>query len=338
MKRNLPPEQIQRKKLAIPKIPSRTITTYSHPKTWTLQERQDPVRMLNAISLNPSAFEFASPSLQKEPSFIRGALIENWWVWQYIDPVFLKDADWVMETMLEHVRMVVKKASGFFLALENKKIHRDILANDKYSLKLMSEFPENIARIILAFLPPELKRNKNFIASVLQQHPYLLQDISNTLKKDPDVVLTALKAGNNSGKILLSADITLQRNIDFIKTVLPLCPDVFRFLKGELLKNRELAIEAVKHDGKQLAFVGKTFQNDLEIVIAAIKQNRAARQWVPTTLKDNPDFIRAITKKHKGLFFLFNPLPVFNSLIENTQLKTEVARLPTVNNIHFNYK
>ena len=109
----------------------------------------------------------------------------------------------------------------------------------------------------LAYAAPALRADPTFMTDLVKECPGSLRWASDTLKKNPDVVLAALRKDDNA--ISEASD--------------------------ELYSVRAFVLQAVTIYGCSLRFAFSALRNDAEIVTAAIQQNKAAIQFASVELR-----------------------------------------------------
>ncbi len=105
----------------------------------------------------------------------------------------------------------------------------------------------------------------NFVMKKVQEDGYNICKASKELKKDKSIVIEAVKS----------------------------CPDVIYWDKDltEYLGDKEVMIEAVKHDGSVLRFGSDGIKNDKDIVVEAVKQSKSAIRFASEEIKDNAEIM-----------------------------------------------
>lgn len=111
------------------------------------------------------------------------------------------------------------------------------------------------------------KCSKKQALEYVRQHGYLLQYLSDELKDDYDVVLSALKEN----------------------------PSTFKYASERLRDNKELALISMKDFGYSLEFASCRLKSDKEVVLTAVTRDGFALEYASDELKNDKDVVlRAI--------------------------------------------
>jgi hypothetical protein len=174
-----------------------------------------------------------------------------------------------------------------FASKELKKDHEIVLQAVKkkgsslafadYSLKSDPEFmlkSINLSYYSLNFASKNLKNDKEFILKAIKQSTgKILQYSGEKMKQDKEVVIEAVKSHSCSLKF---ASEELKNDIDVVMALLSTkkdfdLDDPFKFVGKKFKGDREIALKAVKRNGKSIQSVSEDLMKDREIILNALK-------------------------------------------------------------------
>jgi len=81
----------------------------------------------------------------------------------------------------------------------------------------------------------------------------------------------------------------------------------YRNLNKELRENPEITLEAVKLDGMNLQYTSKKNQEDITIVLEAIKENKNSIEFIPPELIKNSEiknYLNLLKNNEKQLYMI----------------------------------
>jgi hypothetical protein len=170
----------------------------------------------------------------------------------------------------------------------------DAFKNDKEIVFAASTSSNSIMYNGIKYASKELRNDKNFIITILQVNGLLLEKLSDEFKNDEDVVLAAVR---NNYFTLEYASYNIRNNREFMFTLIQrsirFLLDASDELKAELRTDRLFILEAVTINGRALSYTSKKFQNDKEIVTAALK-NGGSLRFAHKNLRESKKFIREV--------------------------------------------
>ncbi|MBE6133188.1 MAG: DUF4116 domain-containing protein [Erysipelotrichaceae bacterium] len=207
---------------------------------------------------------------------------------------------------LKDDKEVVKKAiSKIGWAIEYASSR---LQNDKDLVLLSFESKETCPLAI----PPLFLDDKDVVLKALKNGERVTfngyESISDRLKIDRDVVFTALIAYPLVYDYI-PEDFKLTRDVTFLKSVIEKCEDVvalYQCLNSDLKNNREIFLAVVKNNGAAIIFTDSLeFIKDKEIAIEALKNDKRKKVGVPLVfylddeLKKDRDIIDLAIKTNR---------------------------------------
>ena len=236
---------------------------------------------LQNVNSNPSLLAHLSDDLKNDQEVARAAVLKS--------PLFFK-----------HVGNQLKENPTFLLQL----------VKEKYS--------------VFKYIPPEYKELKEFAVAAIKGGTSLLLIPDSVKEKYPGLILLAVQEdprnfkyayGFKSNETVIKAALEgcvsayddvpeeYKRNPNFVNYALGLARNqinassaLFRIPKT--LRNIEIVLSAVEKDGLQLQFAGD-FSKDRRVVIAALRQNIKAFDYVDEQLKMDPQILILMQEKNQ---------------------------------------
>ena len=171
---------------------------------------------------------------------------------------------------------------------------------------------------VLQFARPEQCDDREVILSAIQEDGLTLQYASPELRNDKEIVLEAIK---NNVLALQYASPELRKNqgfvLDAIKQLNDILAreddggrlhhesmhqkygDVLKYTSEELRKDKGFLLTLIQRDryGCALRYAGHEFQNNREIVLAAVRQNHWAFEFASEALRKDKKFVLATLKE-----------------------------------------
>lgn len=136
---------------------------------------------------------------------------------------------------------------------------------------------------------PECLDDKDFVMEALQSLNLnfpLLQDVSPTLKKDPDVVILAIdKFPGNIGY----QDKILYENKEVVLKIIETKPQNIQYASDILKDDKEVVLKAVSLDGSCLKYASNKLKADRDVVITAIKNHPLSMMYADQKYHDDKE-------------------------------------------------
>ncbi|MBA3723087.1 MAG: DUF4116 domain-containing protein [Parachlamydiaceae bacterium] len=121
---------------------------------------------------------------------------------------------------------------------------------------------------------PNIKNNREFILNACSKRgESCIRYTSNTLKHDRDLYVSLIALGRRY--ILCDAPDVIKNDRELILADVKIDHDEFLFVSIDLKEDKNFVLSAVKLNGMVLQYTPE-FQNDFDIVLAAVKQNKRA--------------------------------------------------------------
>ena len=152
--------------------------------------------------------------------------------------------------------------------------------------RMLSEHPEDqsVRRLVLA----EFKNS----------HSANLDDVSEELRSDPQILLAFLKVWDHDPYSFTKDDLDevvpeeLLNDRSFVLELARLGQwNVLKVVPERFQKDREVVLAAVQSNGLALSFALEQFRNDREIVIAALKKNGSSFPYVSWNLRKDREIV-----------------------------------------------
>eukprot|EP00933_Yihiella_yeosuensis_P054170 TRINITY_DN5254_c9_g1_i1.p1 TRINITY_DN5254_c9_g1~~TRINITY_DN5254_c9_g1_i1.p1 ORF type:complete len:345 (-),score=80.64 TRINITY_DN5254_c9_g1_i1:144-1178(-) len=129
----------------------------------------------------------------------------------------------------------------------------------------------------------------------------LLQDLSEELRGDREVVLAAVCVG---GWSLEFASYPLRSDREVALAAVECDPLALEHVAESLKHDRQTVLAAVRRNGWALSFASSDLRNDEEIVLSAVSSNPLALQFASSALRSNRNIVKeAVRRKAMTLSF-----------------------------------
>ena len=122
-------------------------------------------------------------------------------------------------------------------------------------------------------------KDKEVVMKAIENRGISLSFASTELRKDPNFVLAAIK---KKGVALRYADPSIKSNREFLLTAIKMKSLAFKYVNPRFKKDKMFVLDAVKANGLALRYA-VDYQNDLDVVTAALNQNKKAIKYVGST-------------------------------------------------------
>lgn len=226
-----------------------------------------------------------------------------------------------------HVFEEVEKNA--FKLLQKRKCYREdidiVLAAVKQNGLVFKKLSENMKSkrlvaltavqsngFVLHDLPLSLQKEEAIAVEAVKSNWRVLKKIMMCHSTNPRVVIQGVA---QNSRALLHADESLRKNPLFIVEAIKFYPNCIRYADKSLQCNRELFLLAVVKDTTGLIFrdlASNDAKSDVEIVIAALKNNGMMLEFVDHSLKRNLNIVRIAVCQ--------NPYSIEFSDIKNSEI------------------
>ena len=130
--------------------------------------------------------------------------------------------------------------------------------------------------------------------SAIKKETLALENVSDELKADKEVVMAAVELG--SWEFEHASD-ELKADKEFVLEVIKINVDQFETASDELKADKEFVMKVVELSGWALEYASDELKADKEVVMAAVKENSYAFQFSSDKLKADKEVI-ALQKNH----------------------------------------
>ena len=184
------------------------------------------------IQKNPYCFDKIHDSFKSNRAFILNAIANNSKVIDYIAPIFQKDQEIVLLAAQSY-----PGAYAYYLSLA----------------------------------PPDFFKNKSNVIEIVSKYPMAIQQLSEDLKNDKEIVRAAIRKNAAAAKYSPA----LQTDREFALEMIAINGEVIHYLE-QFSKDEKFALECVKRNGLHLQFFQDSIRNNKHIVLEAYNQNGEA--------------------------------------------------------------
>ncbi len=244
--------------------------------------RSDPNTVLKAVKNCPSAIVYASRELQVGRKFIKQAVNLNAGVIKYVSERFRNDKGIAL--------LAIRSDREVFSSLP-EEMQRDADAAEAYlggKLYKLKNAPEII------------RDNRAFAIRILPMGGGLLEDFSERLRADKDVVTAAVGSAWNA---LRYAAEELRGDRDVLLAAVSHDGYALQFASDKMKDDKEIVLTAIDtYEGDVLEYASKRLKDDKETVLAAVKRCGDSIGFASERLRHDGDVILAVLDEHPGQF------------------------------------
>lgn len=152
--------------------------------------------------------------------------------------------------------------------------------------------------LLLEFLSEECKDDVELVDKAVENNGLALGYASSALQNKKETVLKAVK---NTGAALLLTSKDLQNDKEVVRQALLNPGQSYLAVGAEALEDREIALLVVRVQGYQLGFLCEKFKKDKEIVLAAVSNYGQALLDAPLFQNDEEVVQAAVVKDPEAL-------------------------------------
>mmetsp|Transcript_134733 Transcript_134733/g.340619 ORF Transcript_134733/g.340619 Transcript_134733/m.340619 type:complete len:383 (-) Transcript_134733:597-1745(-) len=121
------------------------------------------------------------------------------------------------------------------------------------------------------------------VLKIVQQDGLELSRVPETLRSDPEIVLTAVEHSED-GLALQYASEALRGNREFVLKAVQICGLALQFASEPLRGDVEVVLASVRGDGMALAYASDALREERRVVLEAVRQNGLAVQHAKESL------------------------------------------------------
>jgi hypothetical protein len=270
--------------------------------------------VLKAVTFSGDVYSHLSESLLNDREIIQAGKYYNSNKLKSYFEKYSSDKQLFIECLAKDCRILafasreLRNDKQVILAAVNSKLGRSrINLQQDYIDTNMKEDPEIYLKILKvygdkAYKAKKLLTNKNFVLKAVTMHQNVFMIISETLKRDMDVIMTAL---NNTSLRLFCPE--LRGNKDVVYHAVRVKGNNLQYASSELRNTREIVEAAVTQSGDAILYASEQLRNDHDIVLLALKQGgRCVRYLSLESLLNRELMIEAV--KQPACDFNFLPI------------------------------
>ncbi len=233
---------------------------------------------LNAIKRDVNEARNIDKTLMEDRKFMLDAVMINGNILKYASDFMRADREIVLRSVQN------SRSKGESLQYADQK-----LKSDEYIVLQGIKNNSSFWKKVLNYADESLKRNTDFMLTVIKKYGAALNYADETLRKDKNFILKSVK--RNGGALA--------------------------YVDEEFKKDKEIVLEAVKNDGRALAYADEEFKKDKEIVLEAVKNNEGtALEYADETLKiDNEIVLEALKNGSYALKYADEILEISKEVI-----------------------
>ena len=165
----------------------------------------------------------------------------------------------------------------------------------------------------------KLQKDKEISLAVLAARPLYAEFTDVTLKKDRDIILTAVKA---DGRALMYFPDEVRGNEEYaLAAVSDFCRS-YAYVTGEAKKSREVALAVAKSGGDAIELLPEEFKGDKEVCLTAVSRNPKTLVYFTEELKSDKDVALAVVAADRTAVKLLSDEAFSHTEVVNAVLKT----------------
>ena len=244
--------------------------------------RSDQSTVLKIVKSCPSAIFYASEELQNDRKFIKQAVNLNAGVIKYVSERFRND---------KGIALLAVRVDREVFSFLPEKMQRDAdvaeawLGGKLYKLKNAPEI---------------IRDNRAFAIKILPMGGGLLEDFSERLRADKDVVTAAVGSAWNA---LGYAAEDLRGDRDVVLAAVGHNGYALQFASEELKDDKEIVLSAIAtYEGDVLEYASERLKDDKETVLSAVRRSENSIGFASERLRHDADVIRTVLDEHPGQF------------------------------------
>lgn len=250
-----------------------------------------------AIRKNYEALEYAPKALLNKKDYMILAVRENGNCLRFAGEQCAQNQQIVLEAIRQNfssIRFAAKKLlrSPEFL-LKAVEIdpgtvwYSDVLKeNEEFLLKAIRRNPK-----ALLYAATSLRENLPLLRKAVQEDFRVFEFAGPHARTNVDFVISLLK---NFPKVFFFIDATLRKSSEFLLRAMTESPVVIFCMDESLKNNKTLQKEIVEQDGMALQYLNIHWQRDPDIVLAAVRQNKAAFAFAKGTARTDSLVLEAL--------------------------------------------
>lgn len=241
--------------------------------------KQDEEIVLAAVRQNGSVLQFVGRNFKENSRVVFAAINQNGRALQYGAEVFRNNPSFVLAAIMQEGE-----------ALRNGNLSIPHLKMNK----LLEAPPYPMEDDVLKIVHSDIKNDRDFLLTVLEQNGKALQYVDTPFKKDRGVVLTAVM---QNGLALEFADDSLRSDPELVLAAVKQDGLALQYASEALKKDPEIVLAAVRQESRALEYASVERRKDYGIVYEAVTQNGLAFQYASDEIKKDRDFARAVVMK-----------------------------------------
>jgi hypothetical protein len=180
-----------------------------------------------------------------------------------------------------------KKYSNDFIRKYKSELKKHIIQINGFSRYETAKLVWN-GELEFNSLPLELVMDKKFATIVLINNGILLREMDESLKKDKDVVMTAV---SDNLYYIQYADETLKKNKEIVMAAFFSGDDIIKYIDKSLRNDRDIALKIVEYNADFFTKIGSSLKLDIEIVTVALRRKLEIFLLLDDSIKNDKSFI-----------------------------------------------
>ena len=234
--------------------------------------KSDEDVVTEAIEEDGYAFKFAHEYLKKDRTYVEKLLNEKEFIFDHIDKSLQED-----QVLIE--KALKYDGSAFEYLSENFKKNR------AYIVKLLKK-----NGWIFSYIDEKFKKDKELIAIAIENAPAILEeDVPEEVKKDKDFLFSLIKINK---EVVEYIDKKTWEDNDFLLKVLKETGYGLQYATKQQQNDIELVVKAIANDGFALAYASEELKKDKALVLKAIESYSDPLKYADSSLQNDRAFIK----------------------------------------------
>ena len=270
----------------------RAVALNGYALLYASEELRNDREIVNlAVRENPYAIEYANDHLKNDRELLKLAIDSNIAALQFAGPALQTDKEFMnidnLTKALDH-----KWSSSFIL-----KILPNYCCNASALLLFASKKPKDLKFSSRSNICDSLLRDERFIINFMENLPEDDQTTDGILKELDVTLLSSAKLFDviHLEKLpsnFIYADKSLKNDRDFVLKHVKTNPEIIYLAPPKYQEDKEILRAAIVQDGLAFQLANKTLSNDLELAKLAIDRNALALKYASKKLRSNFELVK----------------------------------------------
>jgi len=252
-------------------------------KKLTDNYKKDKELISIAVENNSEVFKYVPQEIKEDRDFVLSLLKKEGRLFEYLSDELKKDKELVL---------IAVASDGYVL----DDLHETLKADKEIVFEAVKSHPKS-----LAYAHDSMKDDMDIASYIIDNcidaFKYVSPVAKTTIFNDKELMIKLLKS--NLDYILYLKDEWKDDKEFMLKLILESpSPNILKYASDKLKADRDLVLEAIKHNGYALCYASTMLQQDKELFMLAIKDNGAVWQTVGKKyFKNNKEVVLSLLEE-----------------------------------------